>query len=115
LRGWDPRPPEQTFERRSGVCEDGAVLAKDALNRINPAYEAKLVFIKNRYGNPHHWVTAFTVDGKLYIVDFSAGNNWKAMMGLLGPYESLKGYADFLSSLKIPNFKLELVEYRNNK
>lgn len=112
---FNPRPPEQTFQLKSGVCHDGAAFAKDALNRINPAYNAKFVFVKNAYGWPHHWVTAFTVEGKLFIMDYAAGSQFQAMMGTHGPYESLKGYADFLSSLNIPGFKLELVEYRKNR
>ena len=112
---FNPRPPEQTFELRSGVCHNGAALAKDALNRINSAYKAKFVFIKNRYGWPHHWVAACTVDGKLYIIDFSDGSQLQAMMGLHGPYDSLQDYQNFLAFLNIPGFKVELVEYRQNK
>jgi len=112
---WDPLPPKVTFERRSGICEDGAVFAKNALNRINPAYKAKLVFIKNRDGGPNHVVTAFTLDGKLYIMDFSAGSGLRAMMGLHGPYDSLQDYQNFLASLTLRSFKVESVWYEKSQ
>jgi len=110
VHGWQPRTPEQSFKYKSGVCEDGALFAKDALNRVNPNYRAKTVFIKNRQGPPHHWVTSFRLDGKLYIIDYAAGRHWSSMMGVHGPYDSLNDYKSFLSSLTIPKFDCELVK-----
>ncbi len=110
VHGWQPQTPEQSFKLKSGICQDGALFAKDALNRINPAYQAKIVFIKNRQGPPHHWVTSFRADGKLYIIDFAAGARWRSIMGLHGPYDSLDDYRRFLATLAISNFDCELVK-----
>jgi len=110
VHGWQPQTPEQSFKSKSGICQDGALFAKDALNRINPAYQAKIVFIKNRQGPPHHWVASFRVDGKLYIIDYAAGAHWRSIMGVHGPYDSLDDYRRFLSTLAISNFDCELVK-----
>ena len=112
VRGWQARTPEQTFEMRSGVCQDAAAFARDALNRINPDYDARIIYVKNKLGLPHHWVNAFAMDGKLYIIDYGASNRWSAMMGVHGPYDSLKEYEGFLSSLRIQGFAVEYVECR---
>jgi hypothetical protein len=109
VHGWQPQTPEQSFKSKSGICQDGALFAKDSLNRINRAYQAKIVFIKNKQGRPHHWVTSLRVDGKLYIIDYAAGSKWRSMMGVHGPYDSLDDYKRFLSSLAVPNFDCELV------
>lgn len=107
------RSPQQTFELGSGVCQDGANFARDALNRINPDYHARIVYIKNRLGRPHHLVTAFTMDGRLYIMDYAAGARWSSMKGVHGPYDSLGEYEKFLSSLQISDFKVENVRFIN--
>ena len=112
VSGWQPRNPEQTFKLRTGMCQDGANFALHALNRINPDYHARIVFIKNRVGPPHHWVTAFTMDGKLYIIDYGAGARWASMMGVHGPYNSLTEYENFLSSLQMSGFKVQDVSFQ---
>jgi hypothetical protein len=110
-----PQSPEVTFERRSGICFDGAFFIKAALDRINPAYNAKLVFIKNKTGPINHWVTAFTSEGKLFVMDYMLGKKLQAWEGLHGPYNSLKGYEKFLSSTPTQDFVMEFVRYRWNK
>lgn len=106
------RKPFKTFESKSGYCTDSAKLAIDALNRINPAYEAKYIFIKNRAGPAQHWVTGFMVDGKVMVMDYGAAPDWSAMRGLHGPYASLKEYGEFLSSLRMRGFAMDFVEWR---
>ena len=111
-----PRTPDQTFKLRSGICHDAAVFARDTLNRIDPKYDAKVLFIKNALGQRsqgffNHNVTAFTMNGKLYIMDYGAGKGWSAMNGIHGPYDSLQGYVDFLSSLNLYNFKVGPMKY----
>jgi len=110
-----PQSPELTFERRSGICFDGAFFIKAALNRINPAYDAQLVFIKNKVGTINHWVTAFTSEGKLYVMDYMLGKKLQPWEGLHGPYDSLKGYEKFLSSRPTEDFVMDFVKYRWNK
>jgi len=112
-KGHTPQSPAETFKLKKGVCYDAANFAIDALNRINPGYKAKSVFIKNRLGPPHHWVTAFTESGKLYIMDYGASMRWSRMNGIHGPYESLADYERFLSSLTMQRFILEYAEYRD--
>jgi len=107
---WDPQTPEQTFRSERGDCQDGANFARDALNRINPDYRANIVFVRNKLGPPHHWVTAFTVVDKLYIMNYATGPAWESMQGTHGPYESLTEYKKFLSALTFSNFMVENVE-----
>jgi hypothetical protein len=107
-----PQSPAETFRLKKGVCYDAANFTIDALNRIKPGYNAKVVYIKNRLGPPHHWVAAFTENGKLYILDYGASMKWSRMNGIHGPYESLKDYERFLSSLTIEGFILEYAVYR---
>jgi hypothetical protein len=111
IKGWQARTPEQTFKLKSGVCQDGANFARDVLNRISPDYHARIVHIKNSLGPPNHWVTAFTMEGKLYIMDYAAGRKWASLMGVHGPYDSLSGYEEFLQSLHLPNFELGSVRF----
>lgn len=106
------RAPQGTFESKTGYCTDSANFALQALNRINPAYQAKFIFIKNQYGQPHHWVTGFMNDGKIMVMDYGAGPEWTGVNGVHGPYESLEQYADFLRSLRIRHFAPESVEWR---
>lgn len=107
------RKPETLFENRNGYCRDSAGFAKDALNKINPEHQARYVFIKNKYGPPNHWVTGFTVDSKIYVIDYGAGKHWWAMEGVHGPYESLDDYKAFLASLTIQGFAPEMVKWRD--
>lgn len=108
------RKPEITYEQKSGYCADSANFARQALNKIKPAYKARFVFIKNQYGQPHHWVTGFVVDGKIMVMDYGAGPEWQAMIGLHGPYDALDQYAEYLRSLNIKNFSPEQVEWRQD-
>lgn len=106
------RSPAGTFESKRGYCTDAAAFAIGALNRIDPAHDAKYVFIRNQYGQPHHWVAAYKVDGKIMVMDYGAGPEWASMKGVHGPYESLDQYADFLRGLSIKNFAPASVEWR---
>lgn len=112
-KGLLARNPSGTYESKNGYCVDSANLSLDALNRIDPSYNARWIFVKNGSGKIHHWVTGFTLDGKLYIMDFGAAPHWSDMKGVHGPYESLDGYADFLSSLNLPGFSVGEVAWRN--
>lgn len=105
------RAPQSTFEGKTGYCTDSANFALQALNRINPEYQAKLIYIKNQYGQPHHWVTGFINDGKIMAMDYGAGPEWTGVNGVHGPYDSLEQYAEFLSSLRIRRFSPESVEW----
>jgi len=106
------RAPASTFESGKGYCADAAYLALVALNKIHPAYNARWIFVKNAKGKPNHWATGFTMDEKLYVMDYGAGPHWKQMIGLHGPYETLEGYADFLASLNIKGFSVGEVKWR---
>jgi len=86
------RTPEETFRLKSGVCFDGARFVKETLNRIDPSYEAEIVFI-DREGLVDHYVCSFKKDGKLFIMDYSTSvRNW---IGIHGPYNSLEEYKKF--------------------
>ena len=107
------RNPETLFNDAKGYCGDAAYFALDALNRISPEHNARWVFIKNGSGKTNHWVTGFTVKGKLYVIDYGTGKHWQAMSGIHGPYDSLTAYADFLSSLNIKGFSPQSVKWRD--
>lgn len=107
------RSPEKLFADHTGYCVDSANFALQALNEIDFDYNARWVFIKNAAGDPNHWVTAFDYQGKLYIMDYGAGEKWKVMRGVHGPYDSLAQYQDYLESLNVPGFGVAEVRYRS--
>lgn len=107
------RTADGTFQQKSGYCTDAAAFAIQSLNQLNPDYKAKYIFIKNRFGQPHHWVAGFMVDGKIMVIDYGASAEWGSMNGIHGPYDSLNQYADFLNSLRIARFAPESVEWRS--
>ena len=105
------RNPSSLFKNKEGYCGDSGYFALDALNKINPAYNARWVLIKNGMGPPNHWVTGFSFRGKLYIMDYGAGHAWSEMMGIHGPYDTLSDYSGFLSSLNLNRFSVALVKW----
>ncbi|WP_236860630.1 transglutaminase-like domain-containing protein [Candidatus Reidiella endopervernicosa] len=112
-KGLLARNPSATYDDKAGYCVDSANLALDALNRIDPSYKARWIFVRNGTGKIHHWATGFTVEGKLHVMDFGAGPHWSEMKGIHGPYESLDEYANFLSSLNLQGFSVGEVVWRN--
>lgn len=106
------RNPEKLYSSRTGYCADSANFAQYHLNKIDPNYNARWVFVENAMGRPNHWVTAFEYQGKLYIMDYGAGPAWYSMNGTHGPYESLDGYREFLASLNLPGFEVGHVYFR---
>jgi hypothetical protein len=106
------RNPATLYEgNKSGYCADSANFAMKSLNKIDPAYNARWVYIKNDKGSPNHWVTAFDLDKKLYIMDFGTGEKWQEMQGIHGPYDSLDEYRDYLASLRLSGFKAGEVQF----
>jgi len=87
------RAPEETFRLKSGVCYDAALFAKETLNRIDPSYEARIVFLQIRPYGVNHYVCSFRKDGKLYIIDYGTPN--RNLVGVHGPYNSLEEYRKF--------------------
>ena len=102
-----------TFQTKSGYCTDSAAFAIQSLNQIHPGYNARYIFIKNRFGQPHHWVAGFMVDGKIMVLDYGASAEWAGMNGVHGPYDSLEQYAQYIGGLRIAKFSPESVEWRN--
>lgn len=103
---------EETFKRKEGWCKDATVFIRDTLNKINPSYKAQLLLIKNAQGFPHHWVTGFYVNGKLYIMDYGASSHWSEIMGTHGPYNNLDEYGKFLSSSNLNNFTFDFAIWK---
>lgn len=99
------RPARVTFKLKSGIHFDGARFVKETLNLINPAYEAQMVYLDN---GPQwqscqggawdvvHFVCSFKVDGKLYFMDYATVR--RDMVGIFGPFNSLKEYQIFYAS-----------------
>ncbi len=107
------RNPAALYENSNrGYCADSANFAIKSLNKINPAYNARWVFIWNEKGRPNHWVAAFDHDGKLYIMDYGTGKKWEEMQGVHGPYSSLDEYRGYLASLSLPRFEVGEVLFR---
>jgi len=89
------KTPEESYAERTGMCFDAANFAKDALNRIDPSYEAEVVHIENRpYFKPNHVVCSFRMNGKLYILDYGVPRK-TGRRGVFGPFDSLEAYKDF--------------------
>lgn len=106
--------PSKLFETKSGYCVDAANFAHVSLGKISPEYAPRWIFIKNALpGKSSHWVTGYTVGGKLYVMDYGAGHGWGALNGIHGPYNSLDDYAAFVSKLNLKGFKLESVVWRD--
>ena len=105
---------EETFDLRRGWCKDAARFAKDTLNTIDPAYKAGYLFIKNKMGPPHHWVTGFRYNGKLYVMDYGAGPEWRGMMGVHGPYDSIDEYGEFDKRTNQCIVAFEFAEYHKS-
>lgn len=87
------RTPKETFELKSGVCFDAARFVKEMLDRINPSYEAQIVYIQNRPYEIDHYVCSFKKDNKLYAMDY--GTFYRNMIGTHGPFDSLEEYRTF--------------------
>ena len=99
-------------ENHRGYCADAANFAIKTLNKIDPSYNARWVFIWNKKGRPNHWVASFDYNKKLYIMDY-AGKKWEAMQGVHGPYDSLDEYRDYLATLNLPDFEVGEVVFRD--
>ena len=101
----DPMPvrtPKETFELKSGVCWDAARFAQETLNRINPSYEAEVIFLRREMIG--HYVCSFKKDGKLYVMDYGASN--RNLIGVHGPYNSIEGYKKFHDRNAPPDNKI---------
>ena len=100
------------YEKNSkGYCADSANFAIKSLNRVDPSYNARWVFIWNKKGRPNHWVAAFDLNEKLYIMDYGTGRKFKKMQGVHGPYNSLDDYKDYLTSLNISGFEVGTISF----
>jgi hypothetical protein len=99
------------FKLKGGVCYDGARFIKETLDIINPAYEAKIVWLDN--SDVAHFVCSFKIDGKLYIMDYSTLH--RDMIGIFGPFDSLKEYQVFYARHHQGNRSASYVTIKNDK
>jgi|GEM_PF-1453670 len=88
-----PRTPRETFRLQSGIYIDVAFFLKEALNRINPSYDARIVVLVFRPYGFNHYVCSFKAGGKLFIMDY--GTPYPEVTGVHGPYHSLEEYKLF--------------------
>ena len=105
--GGSIRSAPVTFKLKSGVCWDGARFVKEALDKINPAYESRIVWLDNGR-DVSHYVCSFKIEGRLYVMDYSTVHT--DMMGLFGPFDSLKEYQKFYASHHHGNISASYVE-----
>jgi hypothetical protein len=103
------RKIKDTFELKSGVCFDGARFVKETLDRINPSYEAQIVYIENRPYEIDHYVCSFKKDNKLYIMDYATF--YKNMIGTHGPFNSLEDYKKFYETSHPKVKKVQSISY----
>ena len=83
-----PRTPEETFKLKSGIYFDAALFVRETLNRINPAYKAKIVILIIRPYGANHYFCSFQSGGKIMTMDY--GTPYKETTGIRGPYSSLE-------------------------
>ena len=88
-----PRNPQETFQLQSGIYIDTAFFLKEALNRINPSYDARIVVLVFRPYGFNHYVCSFKAGGNLFIMDY--GTPYPEVTGVHGPYHSLEEYKKF--------------------
>lgn len=88
--------PEETFMLKRGYCKDGATFAIDALNRINPGYDARMLYILSG-----HYTTLFRMNSKLYIMDLASGPGYASIRGVHGPFDSIKELKEYLKKMGI--------------
>lgn len=89
------KTPEESYDEKTGMCFDAANFAMDALNRIDPSYEAEVVHIENRpYFKPNHIVCSFKMVEQLYIIDYGVPRK-TGRRGVFGPFDSLAEYKEF--------------------
>jgi len=81
------------------------------LNRINPKYEAKVVFIEvGKTPGSNHYVCSFKrEDGKLYIMDYATA--YHSMRGTHGPFNSLEEYKKYYENVHPKNKKTVAITF----
>ena len=109
--GTAARKPNNLYQNPKGHCLDAAYFAQRTLNKINPEYKAKLIFILNKGKGLNHFATGFYINGDIFVMDYGTGYNWASMQGVHGPYKSLYEYHRFLSSLQIQGFRVGSVSW----
>ena len=109
--------PQETFELKLGICQDAARFVKEALNHIDPSYEAEVVFIRRRPDFPwNHYVCSFKKDGKLYIMDYGLpSSRYRILMGVHGPYNSLEEYKKFFEENDPDRSKVRSITFGWNR
>jgi hypothetical protein len=102
-----PRTPEETFQFRSGIYVDVATFAREALHRINPTYQARIVVLLVRPSVLNYYVCSFRKGGKLFIFDF--GTPYPSVTGMHGPYNSLEELRIFYEKTHPLKRKIEAI------
>jgi hypothetical protein len=80
---------EEIFRYRAGCSLDASLFAKETLNRINPDYRAKLIYLSGDR-SPVHYLCGFYVGERLFIMDY--WNPQENLIGTHGPFEDLNDY-----------------------
>jgi hypothetical protein len=104
-----PRSPQETFRLQSGIYIDAAFFLKEALNRVNPSYDARIVVLVFRPYGFNHYVCSFKAGGKLFIMDY--GTPYPEVTGLHGPYHSLEEYKVFYKKAHPIKREIEAITY----
>jgi hypothetical protein len=104
-----PRTPEETFNLKSGIYFDAALFAKETLNRINPAYQAKIAILIIRPYGANHYFCSFQSGGKIITMDY--GTPYKETTGTRGPYSSLEEVKKFYEKYFPVKGRIEAITY----
>ncbi len=104
-----PRTPQETFRLQSGIYIDAAFFLKEALNRINPSYDARIVVLVFRPYGFNHYVCSFKESGRLFIMDY--GTPYPVVTGVHGPFYSLEEYRIFYKKHHPIKREIEAITY----
>lgn len=104
-----PRSPQETFRLQSGIYIDAAFFLKEALNRINPSHEARIVVLVFRPYGFNHYVCSFKENGRLFIMDY--GTPYPEVTGVHGPFHSLEEYRVFYKKHHPVKREIEAITY----
>jgi hypothetical protein len=104
--------PEETFESKSGICQDSVLLTKEVLNKIDPSYKAEVVWLKCRPEFAYdHYVCKFELDEKIFILDYGNSPSNKHMNGIHGPYKCLDEYKEYYEKNNFLGKKVNHIQY----
>ncbi len=82
------KTPQQTFEQKSGVCQDVVKFILHCLQKIYPESNARILVIIIRQFRYMHFIPIFNLNGQLHLIEYGS---WAySMHGLRGPFDTVE-------------------------